>query len=290
VVLAARPLLHGRVDLYRGDLLDRRVDETTPVPSCSAHRDPPASEPAHLQAPSGYGAQPFRANRGPEKQPIATRALLFDFDGTLIDTESVDLRSWQEVFAAHGVEVPLERFALRIGTLGGPDELDELEALLGRPCDRDAIQAERRKRELELLAGEPLRPGVAQYLDGARRLGLRLGVVSSSPRSWVDAGLARLGVEEGWAVRCCADGDAARCKPSPALYLEALAELGVAAGEAIAFEDSPNGVAAARAAGLFTVAVPNPVTRALDLSGASLVVDSLADLPLEDLLDTIAPP
>jgi HAD superfamily hydrolase (TIGR01509 family) len=219
---------------------------------------------------------------------VTTRALLFDFDGTLVDTESVDLRSWQEVFAAHGVEVPLERFALRIGTLGGPDELDELEALLGGPCERDAIQAERRRRELALLVEEPLRPGVADYLAAARRLGLRLGVVSSSPRAWVDSGLVRLGIDGGWAVLSCADGDAARCKPSPALYLEALAELGLAAGEAIAFEDSPNGVAAARAAGIFTVAVPNPVTRALDLSAASLVVDSLADLPLEELLDTIA--
>jgi HAD superfamily hydrolase (TIGR01509 family) len=219
---------------------------------------------------------------------VAVRALLFDFDGTLVDTESVDLRSWQEVFAAHGVEVPFERFALRIGTLNGPDELDELDALLGSPCDREAVEAERRRRELELLAAEPLRAGVGGYLATARELGLRLGIVSSSPRTWVESGLERLGIADGWSVVACADGDRARCKPSPVLYLEALAALGVPDDEALAFEDSPNGVAAARAAGIFCVAVPNAVTRALDLSGADLLVESLDDLPLDRLLATIA--
>ena len=76
------------------------------------------------------------------------RALLFDFDGTLVDTESVDLRVWREVFDAHGVELPVDRYALRIGTLNGPDELDELDALLDVPCDRDAITVARRAREL----------------------------------------------------------------------------------------------------------------------------------------------
>jgi HAD superfamily hydrolase (TIGR01509 family) len=218
----------------------------------------------------------------------ACAALLFDFDGTLVDTESIDLRSWQEVFAAHGVEVPLERFALRIGTLNGPDELDELDALLDFPCDREAVRAERRRRELELLAAEPLRAGVGAYLAAARELELRLGIVSSSPRTWIESGLERLGIADGWSVVTCADGDRARCKPSPALYLEALAALGVPAAEAIAFEDSPNGVASARAAGIFCVAVPNPVTRGLDLTGADHLVDSLADLPLDALLATIA--
>jgi HAD superfamily hydrolase (TIGR01509 family) len=212
------------------------------------------------------------------------RALLFDFDGTLVDTESVDLRSWQEVFATHGVEVPLERFALRIGTLNGPDELDELDALLDAPCDREAVQASRRAREAELLAEESLRPGVREYLEEARELGLVLGIVSSSSRSWIAEGLDRLGIPDGWAVVSCADGDRTLGKPSPVLYERALRELGVGAEEAIAFEDSPNGIAAARAAGIFCVAVPNPVTRALDLGAADLVVESLAELPLARLL------
>lgn len=212
------------------------------------------------------------------------KALLFDFDGTLVDTESVDLRSWREVFEGHGVELPVDRFALRIGTLSGPNELDELDALLAQPCDRDAVTAARRARELELLALEPLRPGVQSYLDDARRLGIFVAVVSTSSERWISEGLVRLGVADGWACIVSANGDPGRAKPAPALYLDALATLDVEPYEAIAFEDSPNGVTAAHAAGIFCVAVPNEVTARLDLSHADLQVDSLADVPLAELL------
>jgi len=212
------------------------------------------------------------------------KALLFDFDGTLVDTESLDLRTWREVFEAHGVAVPADRFALRIGTLTGPDELDELDALLDAPCDRDTIVATRRRRELELLELEPLRPGIGDFLDEARELGLRLGIVSSSSRTWIDRNLSRLGLLDGWATVLCADGDTTRCKPSPALYLEGLEALGVEAREAIAIEDSPNGVAAARAAGIFCVAFPNDVTRGLDLSQADLLLESFEDVTVGELI------
>jgi HAD superfamily hydrolase (TIGR01509 family) len=215
------------------------------------------------------------------------KALLFDFDGTLVDTESIDLRTWREVFEAHGVSVPIERFALRIGTLTGPDELEELDALLEVPCDREAVARDRRSRELELLEMEPLRPGVQQYLDDAKALGLRVGIVSSSSRSWIEGNLGRLGLLNGWATLLCADGDTTRCKPSPALYLEALEELEVGADEALAIEDSPNGITAARAAGIFCVGFPNDVTSALDLSHADLLLDSLEAVPLRELLTRV---
>ena len=215
------------------------------------------------------------------------RALLFDFDGTLVDTESVDLRTWTEVFEAHGVAVPLDRFALRVGTLNGPNELDELDALLEAPCDREAVTATRRQRELELLELEELRPGVLAYLEDARDLGLLVGIVSSSTRPWIDSNLERLGLVDGWAVVVCADGDTTRCKPSPALYLEALELLGVTADEAIAIEDSPNGIASARAAGIFCVGFPNGVTSALDFSQADIVVESFVDVSLADLLERV---
>jgi HAD superfamily hydrolase (TIGR01509 family) len=212
------------------------------------------------------------------------KALLFDFDGTLVDTESIDLRTWHEVFEAHGVAVPVDRFALRIGTLTGPDELDELDALLTAPCDREAVRVRRQRRELELLEREPLRPGVRAYIDEAEALGLRTGIVSSSTRSWILRNLRRLGLLDGWATLVCAEGDTARCKPSPALYSEALEALQVDAAEALAIEDSPNGITAARAAGIFCVAFPNDVTSALDLSHADLLIESLEDVPLAELL------
>ncbi len=215
------------------------------------------------------------------------KALLFDFDGTLVDTESIDLRTWTEVFEAHGVAVPLDRFALRIGTLTGPNEFDELDALLEAPCDREAVTATRRRRELELLELEPLRPGVRELLEDARDLGLKMAIVSSSSRSWIDSNLERLGLVDGWATVVCADGDTTRCKPSPALYLEALELLGVAAAEAIAIEDSPNGITSARAAGIFCVGFPNDVTSTLDLSYADLVVGSLEDVSLAEVLERV---
>lgn len=216
------------------------------------------------------------------------KALLFDFDGTLIDTESIDLRSWREVFEAHGVELPVERFALRIGTLSGPNELDELDALLAAPCDREAVTAARRRREQELLGAEPLRPGVDAYLDEAQALGLKTAIVSSSSRSWIDPILERFERSNGWFHIACANGEAARAKPAPTLYLEALDALGAEPHEAIAFEDSPNGIAAARAAGIFTVAVPNAVTGRLDLGAADLFLDSLEELSLRELLGRIS--
>jgi HAD superfamily hydrolase (TIGR01509 family) len=212
------------------------------------------------------------------------RALLFDFDGTLIDTESIDLRSWQEIFEQHGVELPEERFALRIGTLSGPDELDELDALLEEPADREAVTTARQARELELLALEPLRPGVERYIDDAHRLGLAIAIVSSSTERWIGENLDRIGFDGRWTAIVAANGDHERAKPAPTLYLDALHALDVDPHEAIAFEDSPNGVRAARDAGIFCVAVPNPVTARLDLSDADLVLESFEDLSLDELL------
>jgi beta-phosphoglucomutase-like phosphatase (HAD superfamily) len=99
--------------------------------------------------------------------------------------------------------------------------------------------------------------------------------------------LERLEEAVGWDAICTADGDPVRAKPAPTLYLEALVALGVPAADAVAFEDSPNGVLAAKAAGLYCIAVPNEVTRDLGLeeAGADLVLDSLADLPPEALFE-----
>jgi HAD superfamily hydrolase (TIGR01509 family) len=210
------------------------------------------------------------------------KALLFDFDGTLIDSESVCFRAWDETFRAHGVELALERWAAGIGTLDGFAPLDELEGLLGE-IDRTEVDAARAARELELMAAEVLRPGVDAYLDDARRLGLATAIVSSSSRSWIDPLLVRLERSAGWGCLVCAEGDALRAKPAPTLYLEALQILGVDAHEAIAFEDSPNGVAAARAAGIFCVATPNPITAQIGVTG-DLLLESFEELPLEELV------
>jgi putative hydrolase of the HAD superfamily len=215
---------------------------------------------------------------------VAVRGLLFDFDGLLVDTESPSLAAWRWLYEQHGQELALERWSAAIGTIGGFDTLGHLEELVGSPLERDVLTARQREHELTLVEAEELRPGIADYLAEAERLGLKKAIVSSSSRAWIDLHLRRLERVFGWDAIVTADGDERRAKPSPTLYLEALDRLDLEADEAIAFEDSPNGIRAARAAGLFCVAVPNPVTAALGLDAADLVLDSLAGLTLRDLL------
>jgi HAD superfamily hydrolase (TIGR01509 family) len=216
---------------------------------------------------------------------VNVRGLLFDFDGLLVDTESPSRLGWQELYREHGHELPLDEWATLVGTIGGPwDPLVHLETLVGRPLDRDTVTERRQAREFELIDLEDLRPGIEGYLEEADRRGLRTALVSSSSRDWIQRILGRLERLDHWDAIVAADGDPTRAKPRPTLYLEALETLGLTADEAIAFEDSPNGVRAAKRAGLVCVAVPNPVTATLALDEADVVVESLADLPLDALL------
>jgi HAD superfamily hydrolase (TIGR01509 family) len=212
------------------------------------------------------------------------KALLFDFDGTLWDSEVARLTAWQELYADWDQEVPLDLFAARIGTLGGPDLLKELERLTGRPIDRERLMERRRARVEELLQGLQPRPGIPEYLTQARRRGIAAAIVSSDDHAYITWGLELLGLQDGWTFICCAEGDPARAKPSPLLYQEALGRLGIAPSEAVAIEDSPNGIRAAKAAEIYCLAVPNAVTERFDLSEANLIVPSLDDLPFEELL------
>jgi len=218
---------------------------------------------------------------------VAVRALLFDFDGLIVDTESPSFAAWRWLYAEHGQELSLEHWSAAIGTIGGFDPLGHLESLVGSPLEREVLRARELEHELTLVEAEQLRPGIAEYLAYSERLGLRKAIVSSSSRPWIDRNLGRLERLFGWDAIVTADGDKARAKPSPTLYLEALYELSLDASEAIAFEDSPNGIRAAKAAGIRCVAVPNGVTAGLGLDEADLVLDSLESLPLPELLARI---
>jgi putative hydrolase of the HAD superfamily len=216
---------------------------------------------------------------------VNVRGLLFDFDGLLVDTESPSRLGWEELYREHGHELPLDSWATLVGTLDEPfDPMAHLEDLVGSPLDREMLMSRRREREFALIDLETLRPGVEDYLQEAERRGLRTAVVSSSSNEWIEPILTRLGHVDRWDSIVAANGDVARAKPRPDLYLDALDRLGLRGDEAIAFEDSPNGVRAAKAAGIYCVAVPNPVTTGLGFDEADLMLESFADLSLEELL------
>lgn len=214
-------------------------------------------------------------------------ALVFDFDGLILDTETTDFQSWQEVYRVHGCELQLEEWADCVGRPAGHfDPFEHLARLSGVRIERDRIRAQRsaRMRELNLL--QPVLPGVRDHLRVAREFGLKVGLASSSDRAWVTGHLGRLGLLDYFdAIKCVEDTGAH--KPDPAPYLAVLDALGIPPTGAVAFEDSPHGVAAAKAAGMLCVAVPNSVTRRLGLDRADLVLDSLASLPLPALLSRL---
>jgi HAD superfamily hydrolase (TIGR01509 family) len=213
---------------------------------------------------------------------VATRALVFDFDGTLADTESAVLQSWQETFRRHGTELPLDAWHAVIGTQHTTAAMFALLAEHVPGLDVEALRPVTRARVLALLETLGPREGVLDYLDAAARRGLRMAVASSSSGRWVNHHLERLGLAAHFEAVLTGDRHAA--KPEPDLYLAALEVLGVTAEETIAFEDTPHGVTAAKAAGLTCVAVPNAITAALDFGHADVVLPSFLAKPLDALL------
>jgi len=167
------------------------------------------------------------------------------------------------------------------------DPFAHLQELVGRPLQREPMQSQRILHRDAILHAQETLPGVRDYIEEGRRMGLKLAVASSSRRRWVVGHLERLGIHEHWDAVKTAD-DVEKTKPDPALYLAAVEALGVHAAEAIALEDSRNGVLAAKSAGLWCVGVPANLTRDMDLSDADVILGSLSDLSLPDLIARLA--
>jgi putative hydrolase of the HAD superfamily len=213
------------------------------------------------------------------------KALLFDFDGLILDTETPEVIAWQEVYSRYGVEFPVQLWGKIVGGNGYKDfdPVAYLSEKMGQSIDPEMARADKRVRDRELVSYQSILPGVLDYINGAKARGLRLAIASSSNHSWIDPHLKRLGLWDSFdAVICIEEGK--RAKPNPDIFLKAIEALNVQPEEALVFEDSPNGVTAAKAAGIRVIAVPNPITAQLGVSGADLTLASLADLPLSDLL------
>ncbi|MFH2040091.1 MAG: HAD family phosphatase [Chloroflexota bacterium] len=212
------------------------------------------------------------------------KALIFDFDGLILDTETPDLQAWQEIYTHYGQELSLQTWGQIVGGAGNSDfePASNLENILGYPIDKKSINQMARQLSDDAILLQPVLPGARNLLKAARNKPYRLAIASSSPHDWVDNHLKRLGLFDYFEAILCGD-DVVHTKPDPALYLAALQALNVQASEAIVFEDSPNGIQAANSAGIFSIAVPIPLTAQLGVDHARLVFRSLEEVSLDEL-------
>lgn len=217
------------------------------------------------------------------------RALILDFDGTILDTETAEFGRWQELYRRNGLELPLAEWQQGIGTWDG---YDPWAALPGHVrADRERLAALLREEVVAEVSRLDLRPGVRELIEAAKGAGLRLAVATSSDRDWVEDWLARHDLLRHFDALATRD-DVEKVKPDPALYRLAVSRLAVEPAEAIAVEDSLNGGLAAEAAGLRFVVVPNDMTatqpfparwsRLDDFSGGLQSVLQAAGSELED--------
>ena len=213
------------------------------------------------------------------------KALIFDFDGLIMDTESPAVEGWKIIYAEYGQEFPLQAWIQAVVGVDAAnfDAAAHLAALTGQSLDLEALHSRALAYRLQVQSTLPPLPGVLDYLHTARRLGLRRAVASSSTHARVEGYLHQLGLFDEFDVIICRE-DVSHIKPDPELFLKACDTLKLRTAEALVFEDSPNGILAANRAGMHVVAVPNPITAQATIEGASLRLSSLADMPLEDLL------
>jgi HAD superfamily hydrolase (TIGR01509 family) len=218
------------------------------------------------------------------------KALIFDFDGLILDTETPEVLVWQSIYKDHGFELPLHEWEQTIGGYGisNFDAAEHLSVLSSGRLDSVTLRSRYRKEADAMIHANPILPGVISMIEQAKEAGLPVAIGSSSPHSWVDTHAKRLGIFEYFdRIICQDDVPPGRTKPNPDIYLKALEQLNVKKDAAVVFEDSPNGVLAAQRAEIFVVAVPNPLTAKMGVSG-DVTVSSLAQLSLQQLSENVS--
>jgi len=214
------------------------------------------------------------------------RALVFDFDGLIVDTETPLIDAYGDVHAAHGKPFDRGEFLRLVGHV---DFTFNPWRAFGPDANEVALEAQRHVHNQRRTLAQPLLPGVAALLDAAHAAGLPCAIASNSSHRHVEGHLERLGLHPRFSFFACR-GDAPSPKPEPDLYQLVLNRFGLRGREAIAFEDSLPGSLAAKRAGLHVVAVPNGSTAHHDFAHVDLQVNSLADVSLDLLLTRFGGP
>lgn len=212
------------------------------------------------------------------------KAVLFDFDGIFIDTEMARYLSWKDIFESYNIELPIEEWKKNLGRAEYIFDPYLFLENSGKNINSEELKYKHRTKELEIAYNLPTLPGILDRIEEAKILGLSIGVVSSSSHKWVDGHLNKRGLIKKIDVIVCRE-DSEKHKPDPEPYLIALNKLNIKSENAIAIEDSPVGIAAAKEANLFCIAVPCSMTKDLDLSKADLKISSLEYVRFKDFLD-----
>ena len=208
----------------------------------------------------------------------AKRALIFDFDGLILDTETAEVEIWNDFYAKVGLTFTMDAYINAIGS-NSPEDFHPAILLADREGEERSFEQIRQDfRKIAYLRCEQLEAmdGVVDLIKNAKTKGYFLAVGSSAAYSWVQTHLNRLGLLDKFDVIVTFD-DVENAKPAPDIYLKVLEKLDVSAENALVFEDSQNGVLAAHRAGIRAIAVPNPITSIQDFSLATAVLPSLAN-------------
>jgi HAD superfamily hydrolase (TIGR01509 family) len=214
-------------------------------------------------------------------------ALVFDFDGLIVDTENPGFISWEEVYQEFGVTLGIDDWRHATGYVGGFDPAIHLEQILGRRLDWSQLMPKREARNWELTLQAKVLPGIEQLMLSARERRLRVGVASNSENGWVEGGLRRLGLRD-YVDTVVSRDMVMNPKPAPDIYLKTVQTLQVEPSQAVALEDSEPGCRAAKRAGLKAVAIPNRFSERQDLTIADLIVRSATELSLDCLATLVS--
>lgn len=215
------------------------------------------------------------------------KGLIFDFDGLILDTEAPSYNAWSQLYADYGLVLDINAWANGLGSSEAAfNPVIHLQGMLNHTVDEAMLRKTARVITDRAILQQPPLPGVLPTINAARQAGLKLAVASSSPRAWVIGHLKRLELSSYFDFMVCME-DVPQVKPAPDLYLAALYGLGLSPHEVIAFEDSPNGITAARRAKIFTVGVPNAVSSRLNTSFANLVLPRIDAMPLTELVAVV---
>jgi HAD superfamily hydrolase (TIGR01509 family) len=217
---------------------------------------------------------------------VTLEAVVFDFDGLIIDSEWVIFESARAAFSVHGHDLTVEAWATIVGLGDDDDELmwATLVGAMGiEGFEMDTFSPTYHAQDRSDRDTLPLLPGVEVLVDSLTAARVPIGVASSSSVEWLERHLDRLGLLHRFGTLVGADLVGGVGKPAPDVYLRACADLGAEPTRSVALEDSGHGVTAAKAAGMVAVAVPSRITRHNDLTHADVVVGSLEELSLDGL-------